>query len=136
MKTITKITFKEDGKKHSVTQTENGFDVKELRLGKNIPVDHYTFQEFLQLFEDDQITIDGFAETESHHVKEKIQNLIHTTEINALKAKIINLTDENMKLTDENDELKIEITNLKEKIEEDKELIAEAKKTATEEEEV
>lgn len=115
MKTITtatEITFKKTGEKFTLTQTDTGFDVKQIRLSKNTPHEPYSFQELLDLYEAGHISIEGFEETDGPLIQSILTNYIHTTQIEALKADITRLNGEkeelaasNLKLTGEKDEL-------------------------------
>ena len=123
MKTIitgTKITFTETGDKFEIIQTPTGFDVKPIKLSKNIPTEPYTFQELLEVYESGKITIQGFEEADAPLVRVMLTNYIHTTEIESLKADITRITGEkealeaaNQQLTATNTELTNESLQLK-----------------------
>lgn len=123
MKTIdtgTKITFTETGDKFELIQTPTGFDVKRIKLSKNITPEPYTFQELLDLYEAGKITINGFEEGDAALVKSILTNYIHTTEIESLKADLVKVTGEkealettNQQLTTANGELSNEGLQLK-----------------------
>ncbi len=108
MKTITtgtKITFTETGDKFELIETTTGFDVKRIKLSKNITPEPYTFQELLDLYEAGKITIHGFEEADAALVKSILTNYIHTTEIESLKAVIQKLTTTNGELATTNGQL-------------------------------
>lgn len=91
MKTITtgtKITFKETGDKFTLTQTETGFDVKQVKLSKNIPHEPYTFQELLDLYESGQITIEGFEEGDAGLIHSILTNYIYQANLKDKLAEI------------------------------------------------
>lgn len=118
--TGTKITFTETNDKFELIQTATGFDVKRIKLSKNITPEHFTFQELLDLYESGKITINGFEETDTSLVKSIFINHIHTTEIETLKSDIIRITSEkeviktsNEELTSANNTLTIENKELK-----------------------
>lgn len=116
MKTITtgtKITFTETGDKFELAQNVTGFDVKRIKLSKNITPEPYTFQELLDLYESGKITIQGFSEGDEALVKSILTNYIHTTEIEALKADITRITGEKEALKVENEQLTTESLQLK-----------------------
>lgn len=123
MKTITtgtKITFTETGDKFELIQTPSGFDVKRIKLSKNITPEHFTFQELLDLYESGKITIQGFEEADAALINCIFINHIHNTEIEALKADVTRITDEkevleaaNQQLTTANGELTTESSQLK-----------------------
>lgn len=92
MKTIqsgTEITFTKTGDKHTLTQTDTGFDVKLVKLSKNIPSEPYSFQELIDLFEAGDITFKGFEEGDAALVKSQLMNYIYNS---GLKSKIEDLT--------------------------------------------
>lgn len=95
MKTITtgtEITFTKTNDKFELIQNPTGFDVKQIKLSKNVPHEPYTFQELLDLYESGKITIEGFEEADAPLVKSILVNYIHTTEISDLKADITRIT--------------------------------------------
>lgn len=103
--TGTKITFTQTNDKFELIQTDTGFDVKPIKLSKNIPTEHYTFRELLQEYENNKITIQGFEETDTPLIKSIFTNFIHTTEIETLKAEIIQIIAEKEALKSTNQEL-------------------------------
>jgi len=103
--TGTKITFTETNDKFELIQTPTGFDVKPIKLSKNIPTEHYTFQELLDEYESNKITIQGFEEADAALVKSIFTNYIHSTEIEILKADIIRITGEKEVLESANQQL-------------------------------
>lgn len=108
MKTITtgtEIAFKKTGEKYTLTQTETGFDVKQIRLSKNTPHEPYSFQEFLDLYESEYISIEGFQEADAPLVKSILTNYIHATDIARLNSEKEELVTSNLKLTGENSDL-------------------------------
>lgn len=118
----TKITFTETNDKFELIKNPDnntGFDVKPIKLSKNIPTEPYTFQELLNEYEKGKITIHGFEEADAPLVKSIFTNYIHTTEIEALKADITRITGEkealeatNQELTTANNEIpQLKITN-------------------------
>lgn len=114
MKTITKITFKETSEKFNVTQTTTGFDVKQIRLSKNVTPESWTFQEFLELYESGQITIDGFEETEADLIKLLITHHIDTAQITELEKEIHLLKEQAGELQSENKKLTTALEALQE----------------------
>lgn len=127
MKTITtgtEITFTKTGEKHTLTQTDTGFDVKLVKLSKNIPSEPYSFQELLDLYEAGQITISGFEEADAPLVRSIITNYMHSTTLKDALVKIHNLeknveqlTNTNEELTYEKRELEVMNKNLSDKVE-------------------
>lgn len=108
MKTITtatEITFKKTGEKFTLTKTDTGFDIKQIRLSKNTPHEPYSFQELLDLYEAGHISIEGFEETDGPLIQSILTNYIHATQIEALKANITRLNGEKDDLTTANSEL-------------------------------
>lgn len=103
--TGTKITFTETNDKFELTQTPTGFDVKRIKLSKNITPEPYTFQELLDLYGAGKITINGFEEADAALVNSILTNYIHTTEIEILKADITRITAEKEILDDANKKL-------------------------------
>lgn len=123
MKTITtgtEITFKKTGDKFTLTKTDAGFDVKQIKLSKITPAENYSFEELLDLYESGYISIEGFEDTDAPLVKSILTNYIHTTEIESLKADLVKVTGEkealettNQQLTTANSELSNEGLQLK-----------------------
>lgn len=126
MKTITtgtEITFTKTNDKFELIKTDGGFDIKPIKLSKNIATEPYLFQELLELYEAGKITIEGFEETDAALVRSIFTNYIHTTEIEYLKAQLTRISAEkealeaaNQQLTTANGELHnanshLEITN-------------------------
>lgn len=118
--TNTKITFKETGDKFTLTQTENGFDVKQVKLSKNIPHEPYTFQELLELYESGQITIEGFEEGDAGLVHSILTNYVYQANLKVQIAANEQLKMENEQL---NEQLTSKISELENIIsEKDKEI--------------
>lgn len=118
--TSTEITFTKTGDKFELIQNPTGFDVKRIKLSKNITAEHYTFQELLDLYQSGLITIQGFEEGDAPLVRSILTNYIHTHEIDTLKADITRITGEkealeaaNQQLTTANAELTTEGSQLK-----------------------
>lgn len=111
--TGTEITFKKTGDKFTLTKTDAGFDVKQIKLSKTTPAENYSFEELLDLYESGLISIEGFEDTEAALVKSILTNYIHTTEIETLKADIIKLTGEKEVLEAANQKLETESLQLK-----------------------
>ena len=107
--TGTKIIFKETGDKFYLTQTDTGFELRQIKLSKNVPAESYSFQEFLDLYERGDITIDGFEDADKGLIHSIITNYIYQSN---LKDK---LTD-NEKLKAENEKLKETNNNLEQTI--------------------
>lgn len=110
--TGTKITFKETGKKYLLTRDETGFLFKLIELSKKIEPEHYSFQEFIDLYEAGEIAIEGFEETDAALVKSIVTNYIYNnnlksqlSEVDKLKADIEQLKVENTQLTSANETL-------------------------------
>lgn len=118
--TGTKITFTETGDKFELIKTDTGFDVKAVKLSKNNPTEHYTFQELFDLYASTMITIHGFEAMDAPLVKSIFTAYIHEKEISDLKADITRITGEkeameaaNQQLTTANGELTTEISQFK-----------------------
>lgn len=114
MKTIgtgTEIIFTKTGEKFELIQTDTGFDVKPVKFSKNVPAEHYSFQDILDEYEAGRITIAGFEEGDTALVKAQILNHMYAAD---KKIKI----DEISALKKTSEELKLEITNLKAKVQE------------------
>lgn len=110
MKTITtgtEITFTKTSDKFTLTQTETGFDVRQIKLSKNIPHEPYSFQELLDLYKQGHISIQGFEEGDNALVESIITNYIHGEQIGILNA-------EKTALSSAIQELKLTIASLDE----------------------
>jgi len=128
MKTIatgTEITFTKTGEKHTLTQTDTGFDVKLVKLSKTVPSEPYSFQELLDLYEAGQITFSGFEESDAALVRSIITNYMHSStlkgalvKIQELEKKVEELTTSNTELAYEKKELEVMNKNLTDKNEE------------------
>lgn len=122
MKTITtgtEITFTKTGEKFTLTQTDTGFDVKQVKLSKNVAAEPYSFQELMDLYEAGNITIAGFEETDDALIKSIITNYMHAaalkeklTTIQNLEEKIEQLKAENKEITAKNEKLNTAIEAL------------------------
>lgn len=111
--TGTKITFKETGDKFYLTQIDTGFDLRQIKLSKNVPAESYTFQEFLELYESNQIIIEGFEEADIALGKSIITNYIYNTTLKDQISQIEKLTARNDELTTLNEELTAKNVQLK-----------------------
>ncbi len=111
--TGTEIIFVKTGEKFELTKTDTGFDVRPIKLSKNIVAEDYTFQQFLTLYESKLITVDGFEEADSDLIKAIITNYIHNTEIASLKTTIISHEAVNAELGETQTSLLAEIEQLK-----------------------
>lgn len=107
--TGTKITFKETNEKFMLTQTETGFDVRQIKLSKNVAAEHYNFQEFLDEYEKGNIAIDGFEDTDAGLVHSIMTNYIYQTNLKSM-------VKENKTLKSENETLKKQIAEQTEEI--------------------
>lgn len=116
MKTITtgtEITFTKTGEKYSLTQTDTGFDVKPLRLGKNIPSEPYSFQELIDLFEAGDITFHGFEQADAALVKSQLMNHIYNCNLKSTKQEYDVIAKRVEQLTELNNELQESVQDLK-----------------------
>lgn len=121
--TGTKITFKETGDKFTLSQTETGFDVKQVKLSKNIPHESYTFQELLELYERGQITIEGFEEGDAGLAHSILTNYIYQANLKVQIAANEQLKTENEQLKSENEQLTVKVSEFENIIsEKDKEI--------------
>ena len=112
--TGTKITFKETGDKFTLTQTDTGFDLRQVKLSKNLAAEPYTFQELLELYESGQITIEGFEETDAALARSIITNYIYNSNIKTQLNTIEQLTAKNKELTDKIEQLNSTIAAMQE----------------------
>lgn len=138
--TGTEITFTKTGEKFNLTQTDTGFDIRQVKLSKNVPAEPYSFQELIDLFEAGDIIFQGFEEGDGLLVKSQLLNYIYNSNLKStqqqhdVKAKrveeltilndqllksvdeykkeAIDLLASNKRLTDENVKLVIKIDEL------------------------
>lgn len=121
--TGTKITFKETGEKFILTQTETGFDARQIKFSKNVQPEHWAFSEFLTEYENGNILIDGFEEGDAGLVHSIITNYVYQTNLKVQLEANEQLKVENSKLTTENTELTTKVSELENTIaEKDKEI--------------
>lgn len=112
MKTITtgtEITFTKTNDKFELTQTDIGFDIKPIKLSKNVTSEPYSFQELLDLYEAGKITIEGFEEADGALIRSILTNYVYNTtlksqiiEIESLKSSLEKTTHNHQELTKEN----------------------------------
>lgn len=113
--TGTKIIFKETGEKYSLKQTETGFDITPVKLSKKLESESYNFEEFLEHFNNNEITIEGFDEHDNTTVEPQIINYMHEYKITDYRLQITNLENKIQELICENNSLKEKNSVLEEK---------------------
>lgn len=111
--TGTKITFLETGDKFNLTKVDGGFELRKIKLSKEVKAELYNFHEILVLIENKQIAIDGFEESDMSLAISILTNYIHDFVIGSLKQEIIGLNTNVEALTNERNQLLADIEELK-----------------------
>lgn len=107
--TATEITFKKTGDKFTLTQTETGFDVRQVKLSKTVPAESYSFEELLDLYDSGKISIENFEDADAGLVRSILTGYMYNAKLKLQLA-------ENAKLTATNAGLEKKIESLEETI--------------------